>query len=92
MRRRDFVTLIAGGAAAAWPLGAQAQQGALPLVGVMHAASAADNGYIVDAIRQGLNTAGFVDGQNVVVEFHWAEGHYDGCRRWRTIWFVVMLR
>ena len=77
MRRRDFVTLIAGGPAAAWPLGAQAQQGALPLVGVMHAASAAENGYIVDAIRQGLNAAGFVDGQNVVVEFHWAEGHYD---------------
>jgi len=76
MRRRQFIALL-GGAAAAWPLVVSAQQPALPLIGIMHAASAAPNGYIVDAILQGLNTAGLVDGQNVAVEFHWAEGNYD---------------
>ena len=76
MRRREFIALL-GGVAVVWPISARTQQAALPLIGVMHAASAAPNKYIVDAIRQGLNAAGLVDGQNVAVEFHWAEGNYD---------------
>jgi|SRR6516165_8457712 putative ABC transport system substrate-binding protein len=75
MRRREFITVV--GTAAAWPLTARAQQPGLPVVGFLHSTSAGPNAGAVSAFREGLKQAGYVDGQNVAIEFRWAEGHYD---------------
>jgi putative ABC transport system substrate-binding protein len=77
MRRREVITLL-GGAAAIWPLAARAQQPALPVVAFLRTGSADANARFVAAFRKGLDETGFVEGQNVTVEYHWLEaGHYD---------------
>jgi len=76
MRRREFISLV-GGAAVAMPLAARGQQAAMPVVGFINGGSADASARFVTAFRQGLNQAGFVEGQNLGVEYHWLEGKYD---------------
>jgi putative ABC transport system substrate-binding protein len=76
MRRRELITLL-GGAAAAWPFGARAQQPELPVVGVIDGGSADASARWVIRFRKGLNETGYVEGKNVTVEYHWLEGQYD---------------
>ena len=76
MRRREFIRLISG-TAVAWPLAAHAQQPAMPVVGLVNGGSADAAVRFVAAFRKGLNETGYVEGQNVTVEYHWLEGQYD---------------
>jgi putative ABC transport system substrate-binding protein len=76
MRRRGLITGVAA-TAATWPLGARAQQKAMPVIGVLGATTAAVYASRVVAFREGLGETGYVEGQNVMIEYRWAEGHYD---------------
>ena len=76
MRRREFITLL-GGAAAGCPLSVSAQQPVMPVVGFLRSTPAIGFSYIVDAFRQGLTDAGFVEGKNVTIEYRWADNQLD---------------
>jgi putative ABC transport system substrate-binding protein len=75
VRRREFITLLSG--AAAWPLAAHAQQGGIPLIGFLNAASPEGFSDYLRALRQGLKESGYVEGENLAIEYRWAGNQAD---------------
>jgi len=88
MRRREFFALI-GSAAAAWPLTGRAQEPAVPVIGFLNGGSPEGYAKYVTSFLQGLKETGFVDGQNVKIEYHWRRVITSACRPWRLTSSIV---
>jgi putative ABC transport system substrate-binding protein len=76
MRRRDLIIFLAS-ATTAWPLAARAQQKAMPVIGVLSTSAPGASAPLMAAFSQGLSEAGYIEGQNLAIEYRWADGHYD---------------
>ena len=75
LKRREFIALL-GGAAVTWPLAARAQQ-AMPVIGFLSSRAPGESAAVVTAFRKGMSETGFIEGQNAIIAFRWAEGHYE---------------
>jgi putative ABC transport system substrate-binding protein len=78
VRRREFIALVGGAAATLWPLAARTQESSKRIIGYLHMASPEPYAAMLSAFRAGLKEEGYVEGQNVTIEYQWAEGHLNG--------------
>src|SRR5260221_6571903 len=77
MKRRELMLVLGGAVTAAWSFGARAQQGAMPVIGYLSPGSPESDAFRLTGFRQGLNEIGYVEGENVTIEYRWAQGQYD---------------
>src|SRR4051812_11871751 len=76
MRRREFIMLLGGGGAVAWPIAARGQQAVVPVIGWMSGRSPADSSHLLEAFRKGLHDTGYLESESILIEYRWANGDY----------------